>query len=51
MYRFFISHCKKLLAIIMCFLFLKIYDSARFNNMFQNSVFGSCLMSQELIEL
>ncbi len=30
---------------------MKIYDSAQFNNMFQNSVLDSCLMSQELIDL
>ncbi len=46
MFWFFISHCKKLL-VILCFLFMKIYDSARFNNI----VLGSSLMSEELIEL
>ncbi len=50
MFWFFSCTVKKLLAIL-CFLFLKIYDSARFNNMFQNSVWGSSLMSEELIEL
>jgi hypothetical protein len=50
MFWFFILHCKKLLAIFY-FLFLKIYDSARFNNMVQNSVLGSSLMYEELIEL
>jgi hypothetical protein len=50
MFDFLTRTVKKLLAIL-CFLFLKIYDSAWFNNMFQNSFLGSCLMSQELIEL
>jgi hypothetical protein len=31
------------------FLFLNIYDSARFKIIFQNSVLGCSLMSQELI--
>jgi hypothetical protein len=47
---FFISHCKKVISNFYI-LFLKIYDSARFNNMFQKKVLGSCLMSQELTEL
>jgi hypothetical protein len=50
MFWFFISQCKKVISNFV-FLFLKIYDSARFNNMFQNSVLGSSLMSKELIEL
>jgi hypothetical protein len=50
MFWFFISHSKKVFGDFV-FLFLKIYDSARFNNMFQNSVLGSSLMSEELIEL
>ncbi len=48
MLRFFISHCKKLLAIL-CFI-LKIYDSARCKNMFQSNVLNFSLMSQELTE-
>jgi hypothetical protein len=47
----FLSRTVKKLLAILCFLFLKIYDSARFNNMFQNSVLGYSLMSEELIEL
>ncbi len=47
----FLSRTVKKLLAILCFLFMKIYDSARFNNMFQNSVLGSSLMSEELIEL
>ncbi len=50
-YVIFLSRTVKTLHSILCFLFLKIYDSARFNNMFQHSVLDSCLMSQELIEL
>jgi hypothetical protein len=50
MFWFFISHCKKVISNFMFFI-LKIYDSAQFNNMFQNSVLGLCLMSQQLREL
>jgi hypothetical protein len=47
---FYLGLQKKLLAIL-CFLFLKIYDSARFNKMFQDTVLDSYLMFQELIKL
>ncbi len=47
----FLSRTVKKLLVIFCFLFLKIYDSAQFNSMFQNSVLGSSIMSEELIEL
>ncbi len=52
MFWFFISHCKKVLAIF-CFLFLKIYDSAQFNNMFQKVswALASCLKSSQNFEL
>ncbi len=50
MFWFFISDCKKVISDFVFFI-LKIYDSAWFNNMFQNSVLGSSLMSEELIEL
>ncbi len=50
MFWFFISHCKKVISNFVFFI-LKIYDSAGINNMFQNSVLGSSLMSGELIEL
>ncbi len=43
--QFFISHCKKIIGDFL-FLFLKIYDSARFKYMFQNSVLGCSLMTQ-----
>jgi hypothetical protein len=50
MFWFFISHCKKVIGDFVIFI-LKIFDSEKFNSMFQNCILDSCLMSQELIEL